>query len=588
MWGPPTRLGVGALGGCPVAEATAAGRRRGLLSPLGHRDFRLMMTGYSVSVAGSWAYNVGLAVYVYNQTHSAGWVGAVTVGRFVPSTLFGSYGGVLAERFERVRLMVALDGASTLLMAALTLVALGHGAPIVAIALGAGNSLLGVIYQPAVAAVTPELVPEDELAAANTLSNTVGNLAVVVGPGLGAVLLLLGDTPLTFAANAVSYLFSALVVSRISARSVPVDVTAGGARGPLRQMLVGAQAILGSPTAVVLSSYSVVASFVYGVDTVLFVVISEQKLGTGPNGYSYLLAGLGVGGLLAAPLVKPISARARLGPSIITAMAVFCLPTLILLVVANPVVAFVVEVVRGGGTLVVDVLAMTALQRSLPKDKLARVFGAFFTFVLVAITLGAVLTPLLLGATDLNVTMALTGGLVPLLCLLGWPALARMDQANQAELALVEPRLALLQRAAILASSSRPVLERLARDATVVDVAAGQDVVREGDEADALYLVEAGAMRVSSHEGTGRERELTSLGPGDYFGEIGLMRRIPRTATVSATAPGRLLRIDGGSFMAALASGEASSSLLEGAQARLARTPSYLSAGPAVPGAAEA
>ena len=163
-----------------------------------------------------------------------------------------------------------------------------------------------------------------------------------------------------------------------------------------------------------------------------------------------------------------------------------------------------------------------------------------------------------------------------------------MDQANQAELALVEPRLALLQRAAILASSSRPVLERLARDATVVDVAAGQDVVREGDEADALYLVEAGAMRVSSHEGTGRERELTSLGPGDYFGEIGLMRRIPRTATVSATAPGRLLRIDGGSFMAALASGEASSSLLEGAQARLARTPSYLSAGPAVPGAAEA
>ena len=82
---------------------------RGLAAPLRHGDFRLLAGAYSVSAAGSWAYNVALAVYVYDQTHSAAWVGAVTLGRFLPSVVLGTYGGVLAERFERTRLMVTLD-----------------------------------------------------------------------------------------------------------------------------------------------------------------------------------------------------------------------------------------------------------------------------------------------------------------------------------------------------------------------------------------------------------------------------------------------------------------------------------------------
>jgi Cyclic nucleotide-binding domain len=304
-------------------------------------------------------------------------------------------------------------------------------------------------------------------------------------------------------------------------------------------MLVGAKTILRSSSATVLVAYAVVANFVYGVDTVLFVIISEKWLGTGPTGYSYLLAGLGVGGLVGAFLVKRIAAWARLGTAIIAAMALYCAPTLALLTVRRPTAAFSVQVVRGIGTLVVEVLAMTALQRSLRKDKLARAFGTVFTFVLIAISAGVFVTPVVLNATDLATTVWLEGLAIPLLCLAGWPWLRRMDQVNAAELAEMAPRIALLQRAAILVESSRWAVENLARQSTVVNVPPGAAVVHQGDPADALYVIESGTLNVKSRDEANKEVDLASLGHGDFFGEIGLLQGIPRTATTPCRLPPR-------------------------------------------------
>ena len=543
------------------------------------------MAGYSVSAIGSWAYNVGLSVYVFDSTHSAAWVGAVTVGRLLPPVLFGSYGGVLAERFERIRLMLVLDLACTVLMGALTLVAAVHGPALAAIVIGGVNSLLTMTYQPAVAATTPQLVGEDDLAAANTLFSSVSNLAVAVGPAVGALLLVIGNPEVAFAANALTFLWSAVFVSQIGTRSARVDVSGGGSVNALRQMLVGVQAIISSRTATVLASYSVAASFVYGVDTVLLLVISERRLGTGPNGYSYLLAGLGVGGLVGTAIVKWVSGRPRLTVPIIVAMAVFCAPTLAFLGVRQPVAAFFIVVVRGAGTIVVDVLAMTALQRSLPKDKLARVFGAFFTFALLGILLGALVTPQIIDTAGLTTAIWVEGGLLPVLCVAGVPWLRRMDDENIATLAELEPRIALLQQATILAESSRASLEALAKASIMQFYGTGQDVVVEGAEADALYIIERGEMAVHARSG-GEDREVARLGAGDYFGEIGLVNRVPRTATVTATLPSRVLRVDGAAFLEVLSSGLAAPSLLEGAQGRLALTQALLAsprrmAGPA-------
>src|SRR6266702_4363994 len=286
-------------------------KNAGLLNALRFPDFRRLMMAFAVSAAGSWAYNVGLAVFVYEQTHSPAWIGAATIGR---------------------------------------------------------------------------------------------------------LLLVIGPVSFAFGVNALSFLWSAIVVSRIRIRSKPVDVTEGGQTGPVKQMMVGIQTIASSATAATLVAYSVIASFVYGVDTVQFVVLSEERLGTGAKGYGYLLAGLGVGGIAAAALVNRISSWPRLGTAILTGMAIYCLPTLLFISVDHPVAAFFIEAVRGAGTLVVDILAITALQRSLPPDRMARVFGAFFTLVLAAISLGALVMPQVLAHTSLDTSLWLAGALLPALC----------------------------------------------------------------------------------------------------------------------------------------------------------------------------
>lgn len=558
---------------------------RGVIAPLRHHDFRLLMASFAISASGSWAFNVGLAVFVYDQTHSPAWVGAATIGRFVPSLLFGAYGGVLAERFERVRLMVTLDWLCAVWMGLLTVVAALEGPVLLAIVLASFTSVTSMVYEPAVAAVTPETVPENDLAAANTLRNTVDNVAVVAGPAIGGLLLLAGPPSLALGANAVSFAWSAVLVARMRVRSRPVDVTEGGSSGPLRQMTVGFRAIASSATATMLVAYSVVASFVYGVDTVQFVVLSEERFGTGATGYGYLLAGLGVGGIAAAGLVNRLAAWPRLGPVILLGMAVYCVPTLLFLVVDQPVAAFVVQAVRGAGTLVVDVLAVTALQRSLPSDVLARVFGAFFTLVLVAISLGALVTPPLISGLGLDPSLWFAGALLPALCALGWPWLRRMDAENVEQAARLEPRVALLGRTGIFAEASRPVLERLAQAAEERTVPAGEVVIREGDPADALYVLESGEMAVHAHGESGRDTPLPSMGPGSFFGEIGVLEGIPRTATVTSSVASVVLRIDADTFLEALTDAPASTSLLEGARSRLARThPSRRLAAPATSG----
>jgi MFS family permease len=516
-----------------------------LTAPLRHRDFRLLITSFFISFAGSWAYNVALAVYVYDQTGSAAWVGAATVGRFVPSLLLGPYGGVLAERFERVRLMVSLDWMSTGLMLVLALVAALEGPALLAIVLAGLTSVNGTVYEPAAAAITPETVPETDLAAANALRNMVDNIAIITGPVLGALLLLAAPPSVVFVANAATFAVSALVVRRISVRSIPVDVTEAGTAGPLKQMMVGIRTIAGSATAATLVTYSVIASFVYGVDTVQFVVLSEERLGTGPNGFGYLLAGMGLGGIAAAGLVNRMAAWPRLGSVILLGMSIYCLPTLLFLFVDDPLVATAIQVVRGAGTLVVDVLAITALQRSLPKEVLGRVFGAYFTGVLSAISLGALVTPQVISAFGLDASLWLAGAVLPALCLLGLPFLRRMDAMNVARLASVEPRIQVLERLGILTEASRPMLERMAADAEEVEAPAGTVVIREGDEADAFYVLLDGEVGVRARGEEAVERELPPMQSGAWFGEIGLLERIPRTATVTATVPSRMLRIPG-------------------------------------------
>ena len=552
-------------------------RDAGLLSSLRHRDFAYLVGAFTTSSIGSWAYGVALAVWLLEETGQPGWLAAATAARFVPALLLSAYGGVLADRFERVGLMRLLDIALCVVMLALAVEMAVGASPWVVIATVALGAAAGTAYEPAAAALTPQLVPEHALGSANALRNTVDHVGVVAGPALGALALLLGPPWVATLFNAATFAVSALLLSRLRARSTPVDVTEGGEAGPLQQALVGVRTIAGDPGTATLVAFCLVATLVFGTDTVLFVVLSQDVLGTGAEGYGYLLAGLGVGGIAAATLVTRLERLPRLGTVILLGMVGYTVPTLLFLVVDQPVVAFLVQCLRGASTLVVDVLAITALQRSVPADRLARVFGAFDGLCFLAILVGASVVPLLLGWWGLDAVLWVVGLGVPLLCLLGLPWLRRMDEAAAVRRAASASKVALLARCDLFADVREGALEQLAGESRFCDVAAGEDVVTQGEPADALYVIDSGVCAAWQTVDGGTVRPLQEIPADGVFGEIGLLGGVPRTATVTARTPAHLLRVDGPAFLAALTQNTPSAALLDGASVRMRRTHPQLS-----------
>ena len=552
-------------------------RTASLFSSLRHRDYRLLLGAFTLSDIGNWAYNLALAVWIYEATGSVGWVAASTVCRFVPALLLSPYGGVLADRFEKVRLMIGLDLALAGLMAGVALMMMADAPPVAVVAVATLASVVATAYAPAAAAMTPVVVSEDDLASANSLRNTVDNVTVVAGPGLGAVFLAFGSPALATWIDAGTFLVSALVVSRIRTRSGTSDVTEGGSAGVLRQMTTGMRAIFEDRNVAVLVGCSVAVTFGFGIDTVLLVVASDEILGTGADGYGYLLAGLGVGGILAAGIVPRLESRARLAPVILLGMVGYFLPTLVFVLSDEPVVAFAAMVRRGASTLVVDVLAITALQRSLPHEILARVFGAFDSLCLGVVVLGSLLTPLLISITGLDTTVWIVAAGLTAFSLLVWPVLRAMDDRSAQRRAELAGTVSLLERCGLFEQAGDGALHELASATTRLSVPSGEPVVIQGDVADAVYVVVSGTLSVSALAETGTRPDLPVLGPGDYFGEIGLIERVPRTATVTPREQVELLRVEGQAFLDALTRSGPSSTILDGAALRLGRThPSLL------------
>jgi CRP-like cAMP-binding protein len=253
-------------------------------------------------------------------------------------------------------------------------------------------------------------------------------------------------------------------------------------------------------------------------------------------------------------------------------MAVFCLPTSLLTIVHAPWIAFLLEVIRGAGTIVVDVLAITALQRLVKPDVVARVFGVFFALVLAAISLGALLMPILLGIVGLKTTLLIMGFAIPALSVAAYPWLRALDARALGDLSALEPRIATLQALDIFAGATRAALERLARSAVEESVEPGTVLIREGADADDFFVITAGEVAVSATGESGLERSLGTLLPPSYFGEIGLLEHRPRTATVTTTAQSTVLRINGNEFVDALTVTNLSPTALGRAQMRLART----------------
>ena len=499
-----------------------------LRAALHHRDFRILLTAQTISDTGNWLYSVALIVYVLDQTGSAAWVAATSVIRFLPVVLLGPIGGAIADRYDRRSVMIAMDLARVVLMTGLVVVALADGPALLAILIAAGSVTCSVPYYPSVAAAVPALVGEDDLTAANAIRSTVDNVTLALGPAVGGLILAFGSTALAFGVNAATFVVSAALTLRI--RTALHPDAADGQEGPVslgRRVAEGVHAITTSREVVLLTVVAIAFMTFYGQEIVLYALTATERLGLGDEGVGYLFAATGVGGVLAAGAVARTGGRPRQGSLLVLAVVLSALPIMALSVVSSPGVAYALLLFEGVGFILGDVISMTMLQRILPGDVMGRVFGIMDSLAVAGILLGSVLAPLAVRALGLEGALIAAGGLLLIAGLAFLPRAREIDGRTAERVAALASRVGLLSRLDLFAAAQQPTLEALAEASTEERVVAGTVVIREGDPADALYVVARGRLQVtSSGEVGGDARPIGELASGDYFGEIGLIERI--------------------------------------------------------------
>jgi Cyclic nucleotide-binding domain/Major Facilitator Superfamily len=208
------------------------------------------------------------------------------------------------------------------------------------------------------------------------------------------------------------------------------------------------------------------------------------------------------------------------------------------------VLALVLLGVVGIANSIMDVAAFTLVQRAVADEVLARVFGVIQMLWWLALAFGALVAPALVGWLGIETALIATGaGLVVLVAVL-WRPLRAIDRSAVAPEAA---ELRILSSVPIFAPLPGMSLEHLAGRLVPLRLDPGTVIVRQGDAGDRFYMVVEGEVEVSEDG-----RPISELQAGGYFGEIALLRDLPRTATVSARTPVVLYALDRDDFLAAV------------------------------------
>jgi Cyclic nucleotide-binding domain/Major Facilitator Superfamily len=362
------------------------------------------------------------------------------------------------------------------------------------------------------------------------------------------VLLVLADPTATIALAATFFGFAWLSLRRLTVAS----------RGPaasrstrvLHDIATGVKALvrLAPPGGVTILVFA--QTFVRGAVTVLIAVLAVDVLVLGEQGVGWLNAALGVGGLVGGVVAGAVVRVTRLGRTFIAGLLLWGMPLVLLSLMMEPVVAYLAFVAIGIGNAVEDVGAFTLLARLLSPRMTARVLGVLELAALGGIGLGSVAAPSLLDAFDMRGTLALLGLGLTGLTIAHARRFARIDRTMPQPGKEVD----LLRGLPMFAPLPLAVIELLSTELRSHRFARGTVVMREGDPGEEFHIIASGSASV-----TVRGMPRPTLGPGDCFGEIALLRDVPRTATITAIEDLQTLALGREEFLAAVTGNTASS-----------------------------
>jgi MFS family permease len=516
---------------------------------------------WAASNLASRASAVAVAVYAY-EADGVGAVGVVAAVRLACAALAAPWVGALADRRPRREVLLASDLVRSGVFAA-TAGLVAVDAPSLAVyVLAVVAAVAEPVFRSAQAALTPSLVSTpEELTAANVIASAVESVGLFAGPALGALLLVVTGTATVFGASAIVLALSVALVASIAVAGAPRASSPSEGSG----LLAGWHAIVSDRALRIVVGLFSVQTLVAGMLNVLVVVMAIELLEIGKAGVGWLDGTVGIGASAGFVVVAAVTGRGSLARPFVAGLLLWGIPLVLIAAWPATLPALALMALLGLGNTLVDVAGMTLLQRNAAEEMLGRVFGAFESIALVAMGAGSLLAPLLVSALDTRGAVLVAGSILPLAVAVLWRPLASLDEVAAGP---DRETRELLRSISIFAPLALPDLERLAGAVTHVSVAPGDAVFKEGDTGDRFFAIAEGSVEVDS----GAER-IRELGPGEFFGEIALLHDVPRTATVRALTPLRLLALDRETFVDTVTGHVASAEAAGGVVAARLRAP---------------
>jgi predicted MFS family arabinose efflux permease len=544
-WPHPAR-GVG-----PVPRLTdpsydpAVGRQhlaasvRALREVLAKRELRRAELAFLWALTGEWALTVALAVVAFDDGGAAG-VGLVAVLRMVPSAIGTPFITAFADRTRRERALAAISLLRVVTIGTAAILLAVDATHVLVYALVVVATIAFTAFRPAHSSLLPLLcTTTDELTGANVVRGLLGAAATLTGPAVAGVLLAWSSPSAVFGAAAVASLLAAVLLLRIRydapEPTVPVE------RDHLVAKTVdGLRTVSSHPDLRWIFGIGLAQTYVRGALNVFTVVLALEVLDLGDPGVAGLSAAVGVGGLLGSLGVSLLSGSRHLGAWFAIALFLWGAPIAVIGMAPGTVLAYGLIAVVGVANAVIDIPIFTLPVRLVPDDVLTRVFGLFESVVAVGVALGSAITPAVISGIGIDAAMVVTGLLLPVLAVLAWRPLTRLD----GRLAVRDDGIAVLRSAAMLQLLPVPSIEYLATHAVERRVPAGATVIRQGEPGDAFFVIADGEAEVLADGAL-----LHGVGPGEAFGEVALLEDVPRTATVRATTDLRVLEIARDDFL---------------------------------------
>jgi MFS family permease len=515
------------------------------VSPLGSRfdaaalacrneNVRRVELAWGAAITAEWAYFVALGVFAYDAGGASA-VGLAGLIRLLPAALVAPSAASLGDRMPRERLLLGAMLLGSIALAG-SAVAAFAGAESGVYACAAFVGISSTLIRPTLQALLPSLTrTPEELVASNAATSTVESLGTLVGPLIAGVLIEQARVGITFAFAAAALATGAGLILRVHAQH-PATAKAVSRGRPD----VAWRTIQQHPGAPVVVTLMVAQAFVRGCLNVLIVVAAFELLGGAGGTVGLLTAAIGAGGVIGAIVCSTLHSN-RLAR--VFALSLFGWGLPIVLVAPRPelLAAVVLLGIVGAANSVEDVSGFTLLQRAIRDDALSSVLGLIWGAAMGAVAVGSVVAPILVRELGARSAFVLVGLVLPVLTIAGFRRMRALDA-----LAAPTRQQLLVDRVPMFAPLSLAAKERLATRLLRFDVPAGATVMRAGDVGDRFYIVDSGVVRIELNQGAKQS------GAGEYFGEIALLRDVPRTATVTAATATRLYGLQRADFLAAV------------------------------------